>query len=157
VPGDDDRDGDAADRSSHAGLRWTTCMSTGVGVKKGPPPRRGERTVPERQALRGYAGALATLSAALATDGGFFLPLPLCTRLLIVPALTQLRVQARALNLPLEATERAVETFVVLYDDFQDGHILWQYQTVERKKLNGPEGLDNLTYGNRPSRWSVCA
>jgi len=97
----------------------------GCGVKNGLPPEGGERTVPERQVLHGYAGALATLSAALATDGGFFLPLPLCTRLLIEPALTQLRVQAGALNLPLEATERAVETFVVLYDDFQDGHILW--------------------------------
>ena len=69
---------------------------------------------------------LATLAPAFATDGRFTLPLTLCTGLLVVPALPQLRVETRALYLPLEAAQSAVEALIVLNDDFQDDHILWQ-------------------------------
>lgn len=70
-------------------------------------------------------GALATLTPTLATDRGLTLPLTLGARLFIVATLAQLRIEARALNLPLEAAKSAVEALVVLYDDFQDDHILW--------------------------------
>ena len=59
------------------------------------------------------------LTTALAADRCFFLPLPLGAGLLVVTTLAQLGVQSGALHLPLEAAERAIETLVVLDDDFQ--------------------------------------
>ncbi len=62
----------------------------------------------------------ATLPASLTPDGRFPLPLTLGARLLVEPALTQLRVQSRALDLALESTQGAVEAFVLLDDYFQN-------------------------------------
>jgi hypothetical protein len=59
------------------------------------------------------------LTAALPADGGLALPLALRAGLLVEPTLTELGIEARALNLTLETAERPIEALVVLDDDFQ--------------------------------------
>lgn len=116
----------------------------------------------ETGAVRFSLRALPTLPAPLTTDGGFPLPLALGTGLLVVPALAQFGIETGALHLPLEAAQRAVETLVVLNDDFQDDHAPdWMVPTVEQKKLNARRSHGNgprqpSLQGRRPSRWSVC-
>lgn len=66
--------------------------------------------------------ALPTLPTPLATDRRFLLPLPLGTGLLVEATLAQLGIETRALHLSLEAAQRAVETLIVLNDDFQDDY-----------------------------------
>ena len=70
-------------------------------------------------------GTLPALAPTLATDRGLTLPLALRAGLLVIATLAQLRIETRALHLPLEAAQGAVEALVVLYDDLQDDHILW--------------------------------
>lgn len=61
----------------------------------------------------------AALAAALATDRGLALPLALGAGLLVVAALAELGVEPGTLHLTLEPAQGAVETLVVLDDDFQ--------------------------------------
>jgi len=61
----------------------------------------------------------ATLSAPLSADRRLALPLSLGAGLLVVPALAELGIQTRPLHLSLEPAQCAVETLVVLNDDFQ--------------------------------------
>lgn len=62
------------------------------------------------------------LPTTLATDRGLTLPLPLCAGLLIETALAELGIQAGTLNLTLEATQRPLETLVVLNLNVQTYH-----------------------------------
>ena len=100
---------------------WRARRSPTHGQKKGGP-RLG--TALDVRSVR-TLGALPALTPTLATNRGLTLPLPLGARLLVVATLTKLRIEARALHFPLEAAQSAVEALVVLYDDFQDDHILW--------------------------------
>lgn len=111
----------------------------GAGKKKRPFPRG--RTVLERSRRR--SGPLAPLTPPLAPDRGLALPLPLRARLLVIAALPEFGIQARPLHLPLEAAQRAIEALVVLYDDFQDDHILRNELMVELPKLNPWLGVGN--------------
>ena len=92
------------------------------GAKKKGGPRLG--TALDVRAVR-TLWALPALTPTLATNRGLALAFPLGARLLVVATLTKLRIEARALHFPLEAAQSAVEALVVLYDDFQDDHILW--------------------------------
>jgi len=78
-------------------------------------PTGGERLLAPRNTS-------PTLTPALATNCRFTLSLPLGARLLIVPALAQLGIQARTLHFALEAAQCAVEALVILDDYFQDYH-----------------------------------
>jgi hypothetical protein len=66
--------------------------------------------------------AQTPLPPPLSTDGGFFLPLALGAGLLIETTLPELRVEAGALDLPLEPAKSPVEAFVILDNHFQTDH-----------------------------------
>jgi hypothetical protein len=88
-----------------------------------PPGRASFRPLLERReeavlALR----PRAPLAPTLPPDGGLSLPLPLGAGLLIETALTELGIQTRPLNLPLEPAKSPVEALVVLDDNFQTDH-----------------------------------
>jgi hypothetical protein len=66
--------------------------------------------------------AQPTLPPPFPTDSGLFLPLALGAGLLIETTLPELRVEAGALDLPLEPAKSPVEAFVILNNHFQTDH-----------------------------------
>ena len=112
-----------------------------------------------------------SLTAAFTPDGGLALPLSLSAGLLVVAALPQLGVKTGALHFALEAPQRAIETFIVLNDDFQRRPDLVETDTTsEPEKLNVSDSEGNVLlelqrrgktrpgwgHGRRPSRCRVC-
>ena len=68
------------------------------------------------------ASSGATLTSPLPTNGGLALTLALGARLLVEPTLPELGVETGPLDLPLEATKRSLEAFVVLNRNYQLDH-----------------------------------
>ena len=71
------------------------------------------------------------------------LPLTLGAGFLVITALTQFRIQSRALNFPLEAAKRPVQTLVFLNDDFQGRTSTTGLPDIERANLYTVRGAGN--------------
>lgn len=67
-------------------------------------------------------GTTSALASPLPPNCCFAFPFALCGRLLVEPALPKLGIEPRALNLPLEAAQSAIEAFVVLNRNFHRYH-----------------------------------
>ncbi len=78
------------------------------------------------------------LTTTLATNGCFTLPLTLGAGLLIEATFPKLRIQTRALDLPLEPAQRAIEALVISDDYFQDYYTpSFGTQLLARKDIRG--------------------
>ena len=92
-------------------------MGEGVALRAGGGPG-----LVAAQAWGLAASCGATLTLPIPTYGGLAVTLALGARLLVEPALPELGVETGTLDLPLEATQRALEAFVVLNRNFQLNH-----------------------------------